>query len=161
MMKLANGEVIVKDLDYAQSKSAGVKTTANLMVTNKRVVYTAESKRGVSREEIPIDSVKMLNLGSSKQETGLAIVYVILGLLFTMTIIGIPLLVLGIRMLIQASFNIEIVTKGVEGTSLDVGVVKMFGKKKKPRIKVKINKKACLNIVEEFGAAFMEAKSMI
>lgn len=160
MMKLANGEVIVKDWDYAQSKSAGVKTTANLMVTNKRVVYTAESKRGVSREEIPIDSVKMLNLGSSKQETGLAIVYVILGLLFTMTIIGIPLLVLGIRMLIQASFNIEIVTKGVEGTSLDVGVVKMFGKKKKPRIKVKINKKACLNIVEEFGAAFTEAKGM-
>lgn len=160
MMKLANGEVIVKDWDYAQSKSAGVKTTANLMVTNKRVVYTAESKRGVSREEIPIDSVKMLNLGSSKQETGLAVVYIVLGLLFTMTIIGIPLLVAGIRMLIQASFNIEIVTKGVEGTSLDVGVVKMFGKKKKPRIKVKINKKACLNIVEEFGAAFTEAKGM-
>ena len=160
MMKLANGEVIVKDWDYAQSKSAGVKTTANLMVTNKRVVYTAESKRGVSREEIPIDSVKMLNLGSSKQETGLAVVYVVLGLLFTMTIIGIPLLVAGIRMLIQASFNIEIVTKGVEGTSLDVGVVKVFGKKKKPRIKVKINKKACLNIVEEFGAAFTEAKGM-
>ena len=160
MMKLATGEVIVKDWDYALSKSAGVKTIANLMVTNKRVVYTAESKRGVSREEIPIDSVKMLNLGSSKQETGLAIVYVILGLLFTMTIVGIPLLVAGIRMLIQASFNIEIVTKGVEGTSLDVGVVKMFGKKKKPRIKVKINKKACLNIVEEFGAAFVEAKGM-
>lgn len=160
MMKLATGEVIVKDWDYALSKSAGVKTIANLMVTNKRVVYTAESKRGVSREEIPIDSVKMLNLGSSKQETGLAIVYIILGLLFTMTIIGIPLLVAGIRMLIQASFNIEIVTKGVEGTSLDVGVAKMFGKKKKPRIKVKINKKACLNIVEEFGAAFIEAKGM-
>jgi hypothetical protein len=160
MMKLATGEVIVKDWDYAQSKSAGVKTIANLMVTNKRIVYTAESKRGVSREEIPIDSVKMLNFGSSKQETGLAIFYIIFGVIFAMTLIGIPLLITGIRMLIQASFSIEIVTKGVEGTSLNVGVVKMFGKKKKPRIKVKINKKACLNIVEEFGAAFIEAKGM-
>ncbi len=160
MMKLAAGEVIVKDWDYAQSKSAGVKTIANLMVTNKRIVYTAESKRGVSREEIPMDSVKMLNLGSSKQETGLAIFYIIFGAIFAMSLIGIPLLVIGIRMLIQASFNIEIVTKGVEGTSLDVGIEKILGKKKKPRIKVKINKKACLNIVEEFGAAVMEAKSM-
>jgi hypothetical protein len=160
MMKLAAGEVIVKDWDYAQSKSAGVKTIANLMVTNKRIVYTAESKRGVSREEIPMDSVKMLNLGSSKEETGLAIFYIIFGSIFALTVIGIPLLVIGIRMLIQASFNIEIVTKGVEGTSLDVGVAKILGKKKKPRIKVKINKKACLNIVEEFGAAVMEAKSM-
>jgi hypothetical protein len=160
MMKLAAGEVIVKDWDYAQSKSAGVKTIANLMVTNKRIVYTAESKRGVSREEIPMDSVKMLNLGSSKEETGLAIFYIIFGAIFALTVIGIPLLVIGIRMLIQASFNIEIVTKGVEGTSLDVGVAKILGKKKKPRIKVKINKKACLNIVEEFGAAVMEAKSM-
>lgn len=160
MMKLAAGEVIVKDWDYAQSKSAGVKTNANLMVTNKRIVYTAESKRGVSREEIPMDSVKMLNLGSSKQETGLAIFYIIFGAIFAMSLIGIPLLIIGIRMLIQASFNIEIVTKGVEGTSLSVGVAKILGKKKKPRIKVKINKKACLNIVEEFGAAVMEAKSM-
>lgn len=124
------------------------------------MVKTAESKRGVSREEIPMDSVKMLNLGSSKQETGLAIFYIIFGAIFAMSLIGIPLLIIGIRMLIQASFNIEIVTKGVEGTSLSVGVAKILGKKKKPRIKVKINKKACLNIVEEFGAAVMEAKSM-
>ena len=124
------------------------------------MVKTAESKRGVSREEIPMDSVKMLNLGSSKQETGLAIFYIIFGAIFAMSFIGIPLLIIGIRMLIQASFNIEIVTKGVEGTSLSVGVAKILGKKKKPRIKVKINKKACLNIVEEFGAAVMEAKSM-
>ena len=160
MLKLANGEVIVKDWDYARSKAAGVKTNANLMVTNKRIVYTAESKRGISREEIPIESVKMLNFGSTKEETKLAILYIIFGVAFAVTLIGLPLIVLGIRMLIQASFNIEIVTKGVEGTSLDVGVVKMFGKKKKPRIKVKINKKACLNIVEEFGAAFIEAKGM-
>ena len=124
------------------------------------MVKTAESKRGVSREEIPMDSVKMLNLGSSKQETGLAIFYIIFGAIFAMSLIGIPLLIIGIRMLIQASFNIEIVTKGVEGTSLSVGVAKILGKKKKPRIKVKINKKACLNIVEELGAAVMEAKSM-
>ena len=124
------------------------------------MVKTAESKRGVSREEIPMDSVKMLYLGRSKQETGLAIFYIIFGAIFAMSLIGIPLLIIGIRMLIQASFNIEIVTKGVEGTSLSVGVAKILGKKKKPRIKVKINKKACLNIVEEFGAAVMEAKSM-
>ena len=161
MMKLATGEVIVKDWDYAQTKSAGVKTVANLMVTNKRIVYTAESKRGISREEIPLDSVKMIYFGSSKQETAMAVFYIVFGAIFAMTIIGIPLLILGIRMLVEASFNIEIVTKGVEGTSLDVGVVKMFGKKKKPRIKVKINKKACLNIVEEFGAAFIQAKGMI
>ena len=160
MMKLANGEVIVKDWDYALTKSARVKTISNLMVTNKRIVYTAESKRGISREEIPIDSVKMLNFGSSKEETKLAIFYIVFGAIFSMSLIGIPLLVLGIRMLIQASFSIEIVTKGVEGTSLNVGVVKMLGKKKKPRIKVKVNKKACLNLVEEFGAAFVEAKSI-
>ncbi len=161
MMKLATGEVIVKDWDYAQTKSAGVKTVSNLTVTNKRIVYTAESKRGLSREEIPLDSVKMVYFGSTKQQTGTAIFYIIFGAIFAMTLVGIPLLVLGIRMLIQASFNIEIVTKGVEGTSLDIGIAKIFGKKKKPRIKVKINKAACVNIVEEFGAAFMEAKSMI
>jgi hypothetical protein len=161
MMKLATGEVIVKDWDYAQTKSAGEKTVANLMVTNKRIVYTAESKRGISREEIPIDAVKMVYYGSSKLQTGTAILYIILGIIFTCTIVGIPLLILGIRMMIQASFNIEIVTKGMEGTSLDIGVAKILGKKKKPRIKVKINKKACVNIVEEFGAALAEARSMV
>jgi hypothetical protein len=160
MLKLATGEVIVKEWDYAQAKSAGEKTVANLAVTNKRIIYTAESKRGISREEIPLDSVKMVYFGSTKEQTGMAIFYIIFGAIFAVTIIGLPLLILGIRMLIQASFNIEIVTKGREGTSLYVGVVKMFGKKKKPRIKVKINKKACVNIVEEFGAAMMEARSM-
>ena len=160
MLKLATGEVIVKDWDYAQTKSAGEKTIANLAVTNKRIVYTAESKRGISREEIPLDSVKMVYFGSTKQQTGMAVFYIVFGAIFAATIVGIPLLVLGIRMLIQASFNIEIVTKGVEGTSLDVGVVKLLGKKKKPRIKVKINKSACVNIVEEFGAALMNARSM-
>ena len=87
MLKLANGEVIVKDWDYARSKAAGVKTNANLMVTNKRIVYTAESKRGISREEIPIESVKMLNFGSTKEETKLAILYIIFGVAFAVTLI--------------------------------------------------------------------------
>ena len=160
MLKLAKDEVIVKSWDYAQTKSAGEKTTANLTVTNKRVVRTSESKRGISRDELPLSSIKTVYYGNSKLSTTKAIVCIVFGILFFLAIFGIPLLVYGIMMLQQASFHIIIETKGLEGTSLEVGVVHILGKKRRKTLKVKINKSACANIVDEFGAALIDARAM-
>ena len=160
MFTLAKDEKIVKSWDYALTKSAGVKTTANLTVTNKRVVRTAESKRGVSRDEIPLDSIKTVYYGNSKLSTTSAIVCIVFGVIFFFAIFGIPLLIRVILMLQQASFHIIIETKEREGTSLEVGVVHILGKKKRRALKVKINKSACANIVDEFGAALIDASAM-
>jgi hypothetical protein len=159
MLKLANGEVPVKSWEFAQSKGGGVKTTAKLELTNKRVVYTTESKRGTCREEIPVDKVKAVIYKNRTIEKQLAIMMIVFGIL-TIWSLGIILLVYGIRLLTQSSFEMSILSKGKEGTSLEIGVMKILGKTRKPRMKIKIREDATKDIVEAFGAALIEAKQM-
>ena len=64
-MVLAQGENLIKSWNYADSKTGGlfnkVKTHATIDVTNKRIVYTAENKNAMDRQEIFLNDVKSLS----------------------------------------------------------------------------------------------------
>ena len=87
------------------------------------------------------------------------IVKIIFGGLLSLVLIGIPLLLSGIRSLNQGSFTIEITTYGQEGSSMDLSASKMLSNKKnRGRLKVSINREVVQEIVDTIGAIVLDNK---
>lgn len=164
-MVLAKGEVLIKDWNYANSKSGGlfskVETHANLSVTSKRIIYSAESKRSVERQEIPLDKVKTLSMSRSAEANGWIIFRIIFFAIFSVILIGIPGLVRAIKELNSGMFHLEITTEGITTPSLEVETQKTVVRKrraKNQKVKIMIDKHVVEEIIDELGAIIVENK---
>ena len=65
-MTLAKGEQVIKGWNYAASKQkGGEKKSASLIVTDKRIISEIKGSRSVSRQEIPLQAVKSIDMANS------------------------------------------------------------------------------------------------
>ena len=159
-MLLAKDEVVIKNWDYAHAKQKRIKTTASLTVTNKRIVYTCENQQRIDRQEIPLEAVKTIACEKRIAPNFWPIVMIIFGGILSLVLIGIPLLLAGIRSLNQGSFTIEITTYGEEGSSMDLRASKMLMRRKnKGTLKVSIDRDAVQEIVDTIGAIVIDNKA--
>lgn len=162
-MKLASNEKLLKQWTYAKTKSGKKRTESTLTVTDKRIICDETGKRTITRDEIPISHVKCL---AFQKETGSGWLLIILGLLTLITVVGIFILIAGIRKLLSGTFSFVISTYGEEGTPVEMGVTslkkggffkKLFGGRNK--LKVKIDKNAADDIIDTLGAIIVEYRA--
>ena len=166
-MVLAQGENLIKSWNYADSKAGGmfkkVETHAKIEVTNKRIVYSAQSANAVDRQEIPLNSVKTLAFSQFSKGNLWAIIKIVFFGILSLVLIGIPGLIKSIKELNQGSFQMVITTEGVMTEAMEIGVSKVVLSKKsgKPsNVKIMINKDVVHDIIETLGAVVVENKTV-
>ena len=115
--QLSGGEAVIKSWDYGISKS-NVKTTANLTVTNRRIISERSSKKAFERFEVPLKYVK--NVSGELTSPKARILVIILGIILIPVIIGIVILVKEYKRCHQARFLLNIYTKDPEGNTLTI-----------------------------------------
>ncbi len=159
--QLSGGEAVIKSWDYGISKS-NVKTTANLTVTNRRIISERSSKKAFERFEVPLKYVK--NVSGELTSPKARILVIILGIILIPVIIGIVILVKEYKRCHQARFLLNIYTKDPEGNTLTIGMssykakktgffARLFSGKKVPKIKV--DKAKAQEIIEQLGSIIM------
>ncbi len=164
-MVLAQGENLIKSWNYADSKTGGlfnkVKTHATIDVTNKRIVYTAENKNAMDRQEIFLNDVKSLSFSRFAKGNFWAIVKIVFFGILSLVLIGIPGLMRSIKELNQASFDMVIMLNGTETEGLAVRASKIVlpKKAKSTKVKVKVNKAIVNEVVDTLGAVIAENKA--
>lgn len=177
-MKLANGESIVKEWNYASSKVGANSSTANLTITNKRIVHSIDGTFSTDREEIPLSSVKSVSFSHAKTSVIGAIVMIILGCLLAIIgivaaansgegvilvpflIIGIILVIVGIASLGNGIFMLNVITTGVENVSLSLGAVKLSKRFKiNQKARIKINHDVVKDIIDSFGTIIINLQN--
>ena len=180
-MVLAKDEQIIKDWDYATGKSGKffnkLHTQCNLTVTNKRIVYTAENERKITRQEMPMDLAKSVyGTHETVSKFGafcmiifgilIAVVGAILGLkipivgyviMVAAVILGVYWVIKGIIRLNQGEFMAKVTSTEIEGESLTLAASRLLAKKKPAAaMKIKLNNLVAREIVEELGAIITE-----
>ena len=153
-LSLGSNEAVVKSWDYAKTKGIiFTKGTSNLTVTNKRVIATTESKRGISRDEVSISEISGI---SANYYSNFSILLVLLGILFFCTIILIPLGSLLFDL--GTGTSLTVVVDGYPMTDAIIASSSIKRKRKK-RFKLKVNKSAAKEICEQLSTIiFVELK---
>lgn len=127
-MKLAQGEHIVGQWDYAQTKSkkgfSRDKEMASLILTNKRIVHDVVSKHAISREEVQLKEVCAIDSFHSKKPNFWIWVKIIFGIILVPVILGIFILKNNIPRLGDGEFTLAITTSGVQNVAFAVGASK-------------------------------------
>ncbi len=164
-MILAKNETLIKEWKYGSKKQKKVVTESTLVITNKRIVSETSNPNYISRNEIPVSCVKSVS-GSHKTASKLpAYLLIGFGIPLCIVIIGIFMIIAGVRRLKAGEFELCLTTEGVEGEPLEVGyanalssIFKRKKAKKAPKIKVSIDNKICHEIVETIGTIIIENK---
>ena len=81
-MILSRDEVIINEWEYAIAKRKRVETKHALVVTNKRIVSTVESKRKITQREIPVNSVQNISVMHETPSLFGPVLAIVLGVLF-------------------------------------------------------------------------------
>ena len=180
-MILVKGEGVIKEWNYAVSKQKSEKTTASLVVTNKRIIHDIQNKHSIERTEVPIAEVKSVHFVSSSKSNLGAIMMIVLGVIlaivgivlmtgqnpamsaigFLPIFLGVVLVIVGILGLNKCAFGMEVLTRELEGTSLVAGAIGYSSKKKKrkTKIKIKVNKEVVADIIDSLGAIIIDFQS--
>ncbi|MDE6356443.1 MAG: hypothetical protein K2L67_04280 [Clostridia bacterium] len=150
---LGAGERLIKSWNYAKTKG-GLKSEANLTVTDKRVISSAATKRSVVRDEIPVSAITGV---STSYCSNFSLLYVILGVICCLTVILLPL-------------GLNFIRKGT-GTSLSVyfdvslpgnpfiSTSSIKKRRKAKRVKVKVDRACAKQIAEELSTViFVDLK---
>ena len=93
-MILARDEVIINEWEYAIAKRKKIETKHALVVTNKRIVSTVESKRKITQREIPVNSVQNISVMHETPSLRGPILSIIFGIL--LMVIGAVAVYLGL-----------------------------------------------------------------
>ena len=180
-MQLANNEHIIREWEYATSKSGVAdlnKTKATLTVTNKRIVHDVRNKLEVSRDEIQLHDVKGVHMShATKSKAGpvmtiiLGVIIMIAGIIITaqagaallpvFLVLGGIIVVLGILKLRGGALTLSITTRHAEGTSLSIGAWggKKLGKSKGGQLKVTVNNVVADEIIDTIGAIIIDSQA--
>ena len=182
-MQLSKNEQIVREWDYATSKSGMIdlnKTQATLTITNKRLIHDVRNKLEISRTEVQLKDVKSVHLTQTKKSMAGPIVMIVLGIILaivgvvlattskdTAVIIGfIPLLlgaliaIKGFMSLRGGAFTLNLYTYDFSEESMTIGARggKGLGKKNHSKIKVIVNNDVAAEIVDSLTAIILDAK---
>lgn len=165
-MQLAKNEKLIKEWDYASSKAGGliskVETKAKIEVTDKRLIYTAQSKQEINRHEVPLKEINTLSFKQTCKGNLWVIIKLIFFGILSLVIIGIPKFIKTLKELNQGSFEMTVTTKGVSTAAMEIGVSKIFAKvKRAKRIKILINKDVVRDIIETLGAVIVESTEAV
>ena len=174
-MTLANNEKILKDWDYATVKSGIHHTKRSLIVTNKRLIHEVRSTRDITRQEVPVENVKALNMSSAKRISVPAVIAIIVGVLLAIAgvvvkfatdaemvamvpflVVGVILVVVGIFCLKKGAFTIEIMTNGCASV---YGGSSSIVSKKNANVKIKVNLTVANEIIESLGTILLDNAS--
>lgn len=167
-LKLAKNENVIKSWDYAMAKGLMTKKsrkmTANLTLTNKRVVNTISNDISLKRTELPVDSIKTVDGNYAKNPILFATIKLVLGILLTVCIVGILFKGFSIKWIKSAwetikgcYFELTLITSGAEGTSVTLGATR--GVLKVNKFKVSVDKTVAKEILDEIGAAIYDTKA--
>ena len=137
-MILSRDEVIINEWEYAVAKRKNLQTKHALIVTNKRIVSTVESKRKITQREIPVNSVQNISvvhetpsifgpvlsivlgillmvigavglfLGLTTFKEIAVVMYICLGAGALLIIVGLIMIILGAKRLNQGAFILEL-----------------------------------------------------
>ncbi|MBR2385124.1 MAG: hypothetical protein IKA99_05925 [Clostridia bacterium] len=167
---LGNGEKLVRSWDYATStvKKGLSKTTTSqtLTVTNKRLISEARSERKVSRNEIPLDEIKRIELSREVGSNIASIIFFILaGLMFVLGIVvndgeslvpfligAVLFVVIGILLLGKGSLSVIVYSKDKYCVALLAGASALRARAKAGKMKIKVNTVVAAEIVDQLGA---------
>lgn len=153
-MKLAKCEKILKKWPYAHVINGVVDSECNLVVTNKRIISEKISKREISKIEVNLDAIKGLSVYRGAKSNFWPIVGIIFCIPLCFAIVGIPLLIKCIKLLNQGMFDLDLITDGsYKGIA---GVAKLFAPINKGKVKIKINKDICNEVVDTLGAIILD-----
>ncbi len=153
-MKLAKNEKIIKKWPYAHVMNGVVDAECNLIVTNKRLISEKISKREISKVEVNLDAIKGLSVYRGAKSNFWPIVGIIFCIPLCFAIIGIPLLVKCIKLLNQGMFDLDLITDGTyKGVA---GVAKLFAPVNKGKVRIKIKKDVCTEVVDTLGAILLD-----
>ena len=178
-MVLASNEEVIKEWEYGSVRTGNVVTQSTLTVTNKRIVKTERNARRIDQQEIPLSSVKSIHCTHDVPSKLGAILAIIFGVLIIVAaavllgkrtlpaiaagpifLAGLVFIVVGIRLLNQGAFSLEISTIGLEGDPLNAGFVKWFKKPGKGgKVKIKINNYVIDDLIENLGAIITEYRN--
>lgn len=153
-IRLSTGEEILKQWDYAKTKQRAGRTKFSLILTNKRLVSLAESRKQISRDDFLLKNINGVSATCGQNKT-LFVLGVILCLTIIGMIIGIPLVRLGSRKKLSLSIYGEFMDTSVIDTgTVSSGLFGIFKRKKKT--KIKIDGKQAEDIVESIGALILQ-----
>ena len=154
-IRLSTGEEILKQWDYAKTKQRAGRTKFSLILTNKRLVSLAESRKQISRDDFLLKNINGVSATCGQNKT-LFVLGVILCLTIIGMIIGIPMVILGSRKKLSLSIYGEFMDTSVidTGTASASGLFGIFKRKKKT--KIKIDGKQAEDIVESIGAMILQ-----
>lgn len=157
-MKLANSESMIKAWTYATSKQGSERKEHSLIITDKRIISSSESKRMVTRREIYLQDVKSMDYTFAQRGLFWAVICLIFGILTAIALVGIFFIVKAVKMFKDKSFILTITTEGFESYGLEVGATSFFARKR-GKIKVRVNKHDVLDIIDELGAIILDVKT--
>lgn len=107
-IKLAEGEKIIEEYNYAHGKLVGIgKVDSSFIITNKRLITSVEGKHYLKRREIPIMGIKSVNGEFRKNSAILPILTLIIGVPLCIVGIGIPLVISAVRKLRACYVNLD------------------------------------------------------
>ena len=175
-MFLASSESKIKEWEYGSVKIKRKVTKSTLTVTNKRIIKTERSATKLEQQEIPISSVKSIHCTHDVPSKLGAILMIIFGILLMVVgayimmeesdymipavvgvVLGLIMMIAGIKRLNQGQFSLVITTVGVEGESLTAGLVKWYKKVGRGgKMKVKINNAVVEDLIASLGAIVAE-----
>ena len=186
-LKLANGENIVKQYDYAKTKKGLLSIQSRLIVTNKRVIEekVCDAKRNerVVRSEIPIEKAKYVSTRFKREGNLLWLIIAIFGLILfigglisssssedsspALPLIGIVVLALGIGLFIF--LRKSAVTCVISSDRLVVPAMTFSSATKRflfkshvaannEVLKIDVDPAVALEMVDELGAVILDAR---
>ncbi len=178
-LKLAKDEIIIKSWDY--SSEGGMfkrdKLISTLTLTNKRIVSTIENKLTLNRDEVPLYAIKAVSATYGAHGKFWATVQAIIGGIFSLALIGIPILKSALKKLRSCSFDLFLETHydGPEGYPFTIGAKSTAPKKKNILLRllavipiigipfrskkekvIRVKKELAREIINEIGAAIMD-----
>lgn len=152
-------ETPIKTWDYALAKKGFERKHYNLTVTDKRIIASAESNKSLERSEIYLSDLKSLDFKYERNGRFKAILLLIFGILTSLAIIGIFFIVAAVKLLKAKSFALTLNTYGYESAGFSFGASSILRRRKGGRVKVVVNKKSAMEIIDELGSIILDVKS--
>lgn len=142
---LTNDERIVKSWEYAKVKGLILtKGTSNLTVTNKRLIVTTQTKRSLSRDDMPIENITSI---SANYYSNFSLPLVLLGVLLCITIVLLPIGVNLIRLGTGTSLIVVVGNMPSEPVITTTSIRRL----KRRRFKAKVNRALAQEICEQLS----------
>ena len=170
-MKLAKGEEIFKEWEYAQEKRWFKTSHMKLTVTNKRIVSDVRGMNKTERKEIPIRLARGVDVVHKKPSLFGVIFWIVIGSFFCLSgimsiaqaqllyglifiVLGVLIILKGVKNLKKGSVSIVVRTDGAEGSPLAAGANSLFVNKQF-RVKLFVDHEVAEDIVESLGLIIM------